>query len=177
MPATHDAVLSLHIVTGALGLLAGPLAIRAERREPHRSLAGAIYLWAVLAVAVTALAVVAFRPAALWWLVPLALLTAVLAVLGRVAPRRRGPGWIRAYAHGQGGSYIALVTAALVVSLEGVAMVAAWVAPTLIGLPLIERRVRRLATRDEAMEHQHMSLGGGQVTVEAIPADDERRSS
>jgi hypothetical protein len=148
-PAAHDTVLALHIVTGALGLLLGPLAIRAERQPPYRSLAGAVYFWAAVAVAMTALALVATDAAALWWLAPLALLTAALAALGHYAPRRSGPRWIRAYAHGQGGSYVALVTATLVVSLDGPAMIAACAAPTLFGLPLIERRVQRLTARDE----------------------------
>jgi hypothetical protein len=41
--------------------------------------------------------------------------------------------------------YIALATALLVVATAGPAMVLAWVAPTLVGLPLIERRVKRLS--------------------------------
>ena len=59
---------------------------------------------------------------------------------------------MRTYARGQGGSYIALVTALLVVSVDGNAAVAAWVLPTLVGHPLIERRVARLRARERA-EH------------------------
>jgi hypothetical protein len=55
---------------------------------------------------------------------------------------------VRVYAHSQGGAYIALVTALLVVSLEGPAATAAWVAPLLVGLPLIERRVATIARRE-----------------------------
>jgi hypothetical protein len=54
---------------------------------------------------------------------------------------------VRVYAHGQGGSLIALVTAALVVSLDGTAAAAAWIVPTLIGVPLIERRVTRISAQ------------------------------
>jgi hypothetical protein len=92
----------------------------------------------------SALALVAFDVAALWWLAPLAVLAYGLALLGRLAPVWRVRGSLRAYAHGQGGSYIALATALLVVATAGSAMVLAWVAPTLVGLPLIERRVKRL---------------------------------
>jgi len=91
---------------------------------------------------------VAFDASALWGLVPLAVLTCALALVGYHAPRRRGRGWVRIYAHGQGGAYIALATALLVVSLEGPAATAAWVAPLLVGLPLIERRVATIAHRD-----------------------------
>jgi hypothetical protein len=102
----------------------------------------------VLAVALTALGLVAFDVAALWWLLPLAALSYGLALLGYRAPRWRGRGWVRAYAHGQGGAYIALLTALCVVSLDGPATAAGWVLPTVVGLPLIERRVTRI-TREE----------------------------
>jgi hypothetical protein len=76
--------------------------------------------------------------------VPLAILALSLALVGYVAPaHRRGP-WVRLYAHGQGGAYIALVTALLAVTLSGAAATAAWVVPPLIGLPLIERRVSHI---------------------------------
>ena len=42
------------------------------------------------------------------------------------------------------------MTALLVVSLDGTASVAAWVLPTLVGHPLIERRVARLRARERA---------------------------
>jgi hypothetical protein len=66
-----------------------------------------------------------------------------LALAGYVAPARRRDPWIRLYAHGQGGAYIALV-AALLVSLPGAAATAVWIVPTLIGLPLIERLVSHI---------------------------------
>ena len=99
----------------------------------------------MLAVALSALGFVAFDAAALWWLAPLAVLAYGLALLGRAAPQWRARAWLRAYAHGQGGSYIALVTALLVVATAGPPMVIAWVVPTLVGLALIERRVKRLS--------------------------------
>ena len=140
----HDILLGLHVAAGAIGLILGPLALRGERRPPHVSRAGSAYGWAVVVVALSAVALAAFEWAALWWLSLLAALSCGLALLGVLAPRRRPRWWVRAYAHGQGGSYIALVTALLVVSLDGPAAVAAWFVPTLVGLPLIERRVGRL---------------------------------
>ncbi len=141
----YDILLGLHVAAGAIALLLGPLALRAERRPPHASRVGGGYQWAVLAVALSAGALAAFDWATLWWLSLLAALSYGLALLGVLASRRRPRGWVRAYAHGQGGSYIALVTALLVVSLDGAAATAAWFVPTLVGLPLIERRVGRLS--------------------------------
>lgn len=140
----HDTVLALHVAAGSVGLVLGPLAMLAEREPPYRSRLGLAYHWSVLAVAVTALVLIAFDPAGLWWLAPLAALSYGLALLGVIAPRRRGQRWVGLYARGQGGSYIALVTALLVVSVDGPAAVAAWILPTLAGLPLIEVRAARL---------------------------------
>ncbi len=146
----HDSLLALHVTTGSLGLVLGPIAVWASRRGQLEGGAGSAYHWSVLAVCLTACGLVALDFRALWWLLLLAGLSYVLALLGFLAPRRRWRGWVRAYARGQGGSYIALVTALLVVSIEGTASVAAWVLPTLVGHPLIERRVAWLEARERA---------------------------
>jgi hypothetical protein len=148
MPDAHDIALGLHVATGVVGLVLGPLSFLAERQPPYRSGAGLAYHLSVLAVALTALGLVAFDPAGLWWLSPLAALAYGLALLGVVAPRRRGANWIRHYVRGQGGSYIALVTALLVVSVPAPFGIAAWLLPTLVGHRLIERRVARISRRD-----------------------------
>jgi hypothetical protein len=137
------------VAAGSLGIVLGPLAMLAERAPPYRSRLGLAYHWSVLAVALTALGLIAFDPAGLWWLAPLAALSYALALLAAVAPRRRGQRWAGLYARGQGGSYIALVTALLVVSLEGPLAIAAWIVPTLVGHHLIERRVARIRRQSE----------------------------
>ena len=139
-----DGVLAAHILAGAAGLVLGAAALAAEYPPAYRSRAGAGYVSAVAAVAITAIALVAMDEWELWWLVPLAVLALSLALAGYLAPAHRSGPWIRLYAHGQGGAYIALVTALFVVSLPDAAATAAWVLPTLIGLPLIERRVTRI---------------------------------
>ena len=148
----RDMLLSLHVTASALGLALGALAIRAERWPPHRSRAGAWYHWSVLAVSFTAVLLAALNWAALWWLSVLAVVSYGLALIGLLAARRRPPGWLRAYAHGQGGSYIALVTAFLVVSLDGFASTLAWLLPTLLGVPLIEWRVRQLGSLPDRVQ-------------------------
>jgi hypothetical protein len=141
----HDGLLGVHVAAGATALVLGLFAFRAERPPTYRSGAGTAYHWTVLAVASTAIALIAFDPSGLWWVAPLAVLSYCLALVGYLAPAKcRNRAWIRAYAHGQGGSYIALVTALLVISLSGIAAAVAWVAPTAIGLALIERRVARI---------------------------------
>jgi len=142
----QDSMLAVHIAAGTLGLMLGALALWSERAPTYRSRAGLAYQWTVLAVALTAIALVALDSWALWWLVPLAVLSYGLALVGYRAPARpRNGAWVRVYAHGQGGSYIALVTALLVVSLAGPAAIAAAIVPTLIRLPLIERRATHIS--------------------------------
>jgi len=104
----------------------------------------------VLAVSVSAIVLVAGYRGDLWWLVPVAMFSYALAVLGRYAATRRFPRWSHAYVHGQGGSYIALVTALVVVALtvdgplHGPAALIPWVLPTITGTLLIEWWRRRI---------------------------------
>ncbi|HEY5987874.1 MAG TPA: hypothetical protein VIV12_16095 [Streptosporangiaceae bacterium] len=118
----HTVLLNIHIAVGALGLLLGPLAIWPDTRElgsrqrPTGSLSVA-YVWTVLAVSLSAIVLVIWYRAELWWLVPVAVFSCALAMLGRYAAARQFRGWSHAYVHGQGGSYIALVTALVVVAL------------------------------------------------------------
>ena len=141
----RDGILAVHIASGSGGLVLGGLALWSERPPAYRSRAGSAYPWAVLAIALTAIALVALDGWELWWLAALAVLSYGLALVGYLAPdRSRKRTWIRLYAHGQGGAYIALVTALLVVALAGPATIAAAIVPTIVGLPLIERRVARI---------------------------------
>jgi hypothetical protein len=74
---------------------------------------------------------------------PIAVGSYAFALLGYVAAKRRWHGWLRAHLAGQGGSYIAMVTALLVVNWEsltgtrGVASPWAWALPMVVGSPVI----------------------------------------
>src|SRR5215212_4020911 len=146
----HDLLLAVHIAVGAVALALGAVVIWSSRERPLLDRRDAAYHWIVLAVSLTAIGLVALDWPDLWWIAILAALASGLALLGYLAPRRRFRRWELAYAHGQGGSYIALVTALAVVALtvdgpvHGVAAVVVWVLPTLIGTRLIQRWHRRL---------------------------------
>ena len=151
----HTLLLHLHTAVGTVGLLLGPVAMWQDTRSMRagRGPAGglsAAYPWSVLAVGLTAIALVAWYRDDLWWLVPVAVISAALPVLGRHAAARRPRGWSHWYVHGLGGSYIALVSALLVVDLtvngplRGAAALVPWLAPTAVGLVLIEWWRRRL---------------------------------
>jgi hypothetical protein len=137
----RTAFLTLHIISGAAGLALGPLALlAASRRHSRRAQALTAYVWAVFATCLTAVVVCLLDWSRLWWLVPVAVLSYVLALVGYTAVRRGWPKWVGA--HGLGGSYIALWTALLVVSARDISTtteIIAWILPSAIGVPLIVR--------------------------------------
>jgi hypothetical protein len=146
----YDLIMALHVVFGAAALLVGAPLIWLSRNRPHVGRSADAYYWSVAVVALTSAGLVALDWPDLWWLLVLAALTWGLAAAGHVAPLRRFPGWRGAYAHGLGGSYIALVTALLVVSLtvngpiDGAASALVWGLPTVVGTVLVTAWHRRL---------------------------------
>ena len=142
---SHQILLWAHVATGIIAWIAGAVALWTNLPGQRSRGALAAFHWSVLAVAVTASALVANQPAQLWWLWLLAILSYGLALLGFLAPRDRSLGWLRLGIHGQGGACIALVTATFVVSVDGLTRIAAWSLPTLVGVPLLELWYRRAA--------------------------------
>lgn len=137
----HVIALVAHVAAGALALALGPAALWRSRRRGSAGYLADAYVASVLGVAVSALALVALDPGSFLWLAPVAMLTAGLVLIGRSAGRWSAPLRERVAAHGWGGSYVALVTALLVVSVSS--SVVAWILPTIIGAVLIELEARR----------------------------------
>ncbi len=153
----HASLLVAHIAAGTVGLVLGPFAMHQDMCRfigGHRdtSRASGIYRVVVLLVCVSAVGLVVENRPDLWGLVPVSALTYGLAVLARESATRRFRGWGHGYVHGQGGSYISLVTALAVVALTvdgpvtGPAQLVPWLAPTVLGTVLIEMWRRRLDT-------------------------------
>lgn len=128
-------LLVVHILSGSLGLLVGPAAMIAPKRPGWHPRLGLAYQALVAALCVSAVGLAVEKPA-LWWLGVIAAATWAAALTGWWTRRRRFPGWVLWHIGLMCGSYISLVTAFLVVNL-GLASVVAWVAPTVIGSPLI----------------------------------------
>lgn len=137
------AILALHIAAGAAGLILGPIAMRARKRRGVHTRAGEAYHWVVLAVCLTASLLAFLDWERLWWFLPIALGSYAFALVGYMAAKRRWQGWLRGHIAGQGGSYIAMVTAVLVVNWEtltgtrGIHSPWAWALPTVVGSPII----------------------------------------
>ena len=151
----RDPVLWLHVAAGAAGLLSGPLWLAARLRGRRGDGLAWAYLLAVAVVAGSGavLAVTAPGPA---WLLPVAVLTGGLAGAGALAGVRDWPHWRSLQPHLLGGSYIALVTGALVVSTGDPVW---WVLPALVGqLPIAvaKRRLHR-ETGVAAVAHRRRS--------------------
>jgi hypothetical protein len=106
-----------------------------KRRGAHTR-AGEAYHWVFLVLFLTAVALAILNWDEVWWLALVGAGSYAFALLGYLAAKRRWPGWLTAHVSGQGGSYIAMVTAVLVVNL-GTASPLAWIAPTVIGSPII----------------------------------------
>ena len=135
------AILTLHIALGATGLILGTIALWARKRHGQHTTVGEAYHWIMLSVCVTAAVIAILDWQRLWWFVLIATGSYAFALLGYVAAKRRGPGWLRVHITGQGGSYIAMVTAVLVVNWQrltgepGVTSPWAWILPTALGPP------------------------------------------
>ena len=136
-------ILGLHIAAGAAGLILGPIAMQAAKRPGRHTRAGEAYHWVMLLVCLSAATLAALDWTRLWWFLPIAAGSYAFALVGYVAAKRRWPGWLTAHIAGQGGSYIAMVTALLVVNwnaltgTRGFSSPWPWILPTLVGSPLI----------------------------------------
>jgi peptidoglycan/LPS O-acetylase OafA/YrhL len=134
--ALRDPALAIHIAAGTTGLILGPIAMRApKRRGPHTRL-GEVYHWILLVVCASATLLAVLSWGRLWGFLPVAAFSYANALVGYVAAKRRWRRWLRAHIAGMGGSYIALVTALLVVNV-GQRLPLVWFVPTVVGSPLI----------------------------------------
>ncbi len=115
----------------------------ARKRPGLHTRAGEAYHWVMLGVCLTAAALAGLDWARNWWFLPIAAGSYAFALVGYVAAKRRWAGWLRAHVAGQGGSYIAMVTALLVVTWRtftgtpGRTTLWPWLLPALAGTPLI----------------------------------------
>jgi hypothetical protein len=136
----RDTVLALHVLAGTTALVLGPawLVLRL------RGASGLVVSWAyhlAVAMVVTSSAYLAVSAPGLWWLLPFGALTETLAVAGALARRRSWQGWRTWQPHLLGGSYIAVLTGALV---AGTGNSLFWLVPAVVGQLPIAIAKRRL---------------------------------
>lgn len=137
------AVLLLHITLGVMAMIAGPISMFSRKRRGVHTVAGEFYHWLMLGTCAASALLSFLDWQRIWWFLPIGIGSYAFALLGYVSAKRRWKGWISAHIAGQGGSYIALVTAVFVVNwrtffgIHGIHSPWAWALPTLIGTPLI----------------------------------------
>ncbi len=137
-------VLWIHVAAGFAALALGIVAMRARKQRGTHTWVGETYHWLVLIVCGLAVVVVLDDWDRFWWFLPIAIGSYAFALLGYVAAKMRWKGWLEWHVTGQGGSYIAMVTAFIVnnwhiVKAIGIPLSAgwAWALPSLIGTPII----------------------------------------
>ena len=135
-------VLIIHVAAGASGLILGPVAMTARKRRGRHTRVGEAYHWVMLAVCLSALALAIADWERLWWFVPIAVFSYANALVGYLAAKLRRRRWLIAHIGGMCGSYVALVTALLVVNAQP-APLWLWFLPTVVGVPLISRTIER----------------------------------
>lgn len=146
-----DMMLFTHIALGTVGLILGPVAMTARKLPGLHTRAGEAYHWVMLGVCVSAATLAVLDWRRIWWFLPIAAGSYAFALLGFLAAKRRWKGWLRAHVAGQGGSYVAMVTAVLVVNwptftgMRGTVSLWAWVLPTVVGTPIIAWVSREVA--------------------------------
>lgn len=159
----HDVLLLVHITTGVLGLLVGPVSMRAPKRRGLHTRSGVAYQVLVAGMTWSALGLWAYDPARLWVLALIAVATQAAAAAGWVVRRRARPGWLPVHVQLMAGSYISFVTAALMTNWDSPL---AAVLPTVVGSPLIGLTVFRLKSAEHARRaRQGERESGGAVAA------------
>jgi hypothetical protein len=132
----QELVLAIHIACGASALIVGPVAMWARKAPGLHTRFGEIYHWLFVGILITACTLAFLNWQRLWWFVPVAIGSYAFALLGYLSAKLRWNNWLRFHLTGQGGSYIAMTTAVLIVNV-GTASWWAWILPTIIGSPVI----------------------------------------
>jgi uncharacterized membrane protein len=133
-------VLIIHVAAGTTGLILGPIAMIARKRRGRHTRVGEVYHWVMLAVCLSAAAMALADWSRIWWFLPIATFSYANALLGYLAAKIRWRGWLAAHIGGMCGSYIALVTALLIVNFRPVPLWL-WFLPSIVGTPLIMRTI------------------------------------
>jgi len=143
------ATVGLHVLAGIVAVVAGVTAMLSPKAPGQHPRAGTVYFWALATVCVTMGALAIARWPADNHLVALGVLALGSAIIGRTARRRRWRRWVPVHISLMGLSYVLLLTAFYVDNgphlplWNRLPQLAFWLLPSLVGLPLIARALRR----------------------------------
>ncbi len=128
--------LILHVLCGCAGLIIALGAFASKKRKGIHTILGNIYHWIFLILALSAVVLSLLNWERLWWFLPIAFFSYVFALVGFLAAKFKWRNWLRHHLTGQGGSFIAMLTAVLVVNF-GSGNFLVWFLPSIVGTPII----------------------------------------
>jgi hypothetical protein len=134
-----------------------------EKGTRAHVLMGRTFLWCLRVVAASAAVLAVLNFSQLWWFLLIAAFSLALGEVGsRGWRRKRFAEAVNVHLSGMGGAAIAFVTAVIVVNL-GTASPIAWVAPTIVGSPIIGVTIARILRRG--------TVSTGATSPHAVEAD------
>ncbi len=152
------ALLVVHIAAGLCAVAAGALAALSPKRRGRHPRAGTVYYGALAIVFLTAAGLSALRWSEDAYLFVLGVLAFAAGSIGSLARHNRWAGWKRTHIVGMGTSYIVLLTAFYVDNgprlpvWDQLPVIAFWLLPSVVGVPLIVRAMRRHARMNSSDE-------------------------
>jgi hypothetical protein len=149
LPVSFVVFLLLHIPAGLVCVVTGAVAVASRKRRGRHPGFGTIYYWALAVVFVSATGMAVLRWTEDRHLFALGTISFGVASVGYLARKVRWSGWTSFHILGMSLSYIVLLTAFYVDNgphlplWDRLPAIAFWTLPSLLGLPLLVRAVRR----------------------------------
>lgn len=144
-----NAILVSHVAAGMIALIVGLVAMSAKKYSKIHRGSGQIYFWLVSFVCLTGAILPFFNWSKNWWLFLVSVFSYYFAFTGWRAEKKRVEGWIKEHIRGMLGSYVAMVTAFVVVNihrfkfLSGIPSIFFWILPTVVAVPMIRMTVNK----------------------------------
>lgn len=136
-------ILLAHIAMGIVGLVVGPVLMFSRKTDGIHTKLGEFYHWVMLGICASAAALALLDWEQLWGFLWIGLGSYAFAFLGYISGKLRWRKWLIPHVIGQGGSYIAIITAVAVTNQRylsgwsGLSEPWAWALPTVVGTPII----------------------------------------
>lgn len=157
-------MLILHIVAGYLALGIGLVAMFAPKKRGRHTTTGRIYFWLVTAVCASAIVLAILNWEVSSYLFYIAIFSFIFALFGYRAYIKKRKNWMVTHIAGMGGSYIAMVTAFIVVNQQNVPAfkeipsLVFWLLPTIIGTPIIKKVGDKYDLRKKTKKNRNLQM-------------------